>query len=544
MAPGFGQQPRFIVTIQPPGVHFDPPAALTIPNADGLAPGQVTEMYSFDHDLGQFVSIGTGEVSEDGTVVTSDPGVGIIKGGWHCGGDPTPTGASASCPTCKKCNGTICVTDPAKEGQPCTDDGNPATQDVCEDGTCKHKAVNVAIGGPGPGGASATAGVAALSGEDFRNLWVLRDDPTKHWDDAVPLTAGQPVWGNPGLGSDYLLYRAYVTPESMRSHVTNYRWKAVGPETITGPGGPSAVQWPMNTGISWDPGDYVLTLEVTFDTGVTKTSTYNQRVGLRTDDVLVIGWINKAGVAVNPDGVYWAVTEIFPPEGLCGASLVQKAAAGAYLLTVALGGDARPFGPPDNFLSAADRRYLLNWQFKHGGNPGPPPPLFFTEEQVEDYKESTSNWKLWNRAQVKYFVADGKINGVQRLKKDTLIGTTTDPISCLIPVPGEAGVPWNGQFIVRDTEIHQINDGTPDSFATNGLNTLTRPLLWSHIGSKIQFTLSAGITGDVTNQVYPTYSKFRNKSLYSVDPQAPEPIMNFSLTPFPPGPPFPPYIIP
>ncbi len=43
-------------------------------------------MFSFDHDLGQFVSIGTASVSEDGLVIRSDPGVGILKGGWHEGG--------------------------------------------------------------------------------------------------------------------------------------------------------------------------------------------------------------------------------------------------------------------------------------------------------------------------------------------------------------------------------------------------------------------------------------------------------------------------
>jgi hypothetical protein len=94
MVPQFGQQPRFIVTVQPAGVEFATPAALTIPNVDGLRPGEVTEMYSFDHDLGQFVSIGTGTVSADGAVVRSDPGIGIIKGGWHCGGNPSSTGSA------------------------------------------------------------------------------------------------------------------------------------------------------------------------------------------------------------------------------------------------------------------------------------------------------------------------------------------------------------------------------------------------------------------------------------------------------------------
>jgi hypothetical protein len=96
MPPAFGQQPRFIVTIQPVGVHFDPPARITFPNLDGLGPGEVTELYSFDHDLGQFVSIGTGSISADGSVLVSDPGVGIVKGGWHGGGNPNPTGNTSA----------------------------------------------------------------------------------------------------------------------------------------------------------------------------------------------------------------------------------------------------------------------------------------------------------------------------------------------------------------------------------------------------------------------------------------------------------------
>ncbi|MEA2464498.1 MAG: hypothetical protein QOJ98_2245, partial [Acidobacteriota bacterium] len=96
MAPAFGQQPRFIVTIQPTGVHFDPPAVVTFPNTDGLAPGEITELYSFDHDLGQFVSIGTGSVTDDGSIIRSDAGAGIVKGGWHGGGPPAPQGNAQS----------------------------------------------------------------------------------------------------------------------------------------------------------------------------------------------------------------------------------------------------------------------------------------------------------------------------------------------------------------------------------------------------------------------------------------------------------------
>ncbi|MCI0582833.1 MAG: carboxypeptidase-like regulatory domain-containing protein, partial [Chloroflexi bacterium] len=46
MVPNFGQQPRFIVTIQPAGARFEPPARLSLPNVEGFAPGTVIEQYS------------------------------------------------------------------------------------------------------------------------------------------------------------------------------------------------------------------------------------------------------------------------------------------------------------------------------------------------------------------------------------------------------------------------------------------------------------------------------------------------------------------
>ena len=94
MTPNFGQQPGFVVTLQPAGVHFGPPAPISYPNVDGLAPGEITELYSFDHDMGRFVSIGTGTVTEDGAIIVSDPGVGIIKSGWGAAGPPNPAGAA------------------------------------------------------------------------------------------------------------------------------------------------------------------------------------------------------------------------------------------------------------------------------------------------------------------------------------------------------------------------------------------------------------------------------------------------------------------
>lgn len=107
MAPPNGMQPQFIVTIQPVGAKFDPPARLTLPNVDGHKPGAQVEMYSFDHDLEEFVSIGLGTVSADGSLIASNPGVGVIKAGWHCGSQPGGSGCAynAECQTCDgSCN--------------------------------------------------------------------------------------------------------------------------------------------------------------------------------------------------------------------------------------------------------------------------------------------------------------------------------------------------------------------------------------------------------------------------------------------------------
>ncbi len=107
-------------TVQPPGVKFDPPARIAIPNM-GEAPGTVVDMFSFDHELGEFVSIGTASVSEDGSQLLSNPGSGVIKSGWHgcvpppappsnlCKGGActacAPTGPVSTCTECQHCDG-------------------------------------------------------------------------------------------------------------------------------------------------------------------------------------------------------------------------------------------------------------------------------------------------------------------------------------------------------------------------------------------------------------------------------------------------------
>lgn len=83
-----GAAPPFSWTLQPGGALFDPPAEVTYPNMSGLAPGSASYFLTFDHDTGRFEIVGTGQVSEDGTVVQSDPGSGLTLAGWGCNCPP------------------------------------------------------------------------------------------------------------------------------------------------------------------------------------------------------------------------------------------------------------------------------------------------------------------------------------------------------------------------------------------------------------------------------------------------------------------------
>jgi hypothetical protein len=101
MAPEAGVVPGLAGSFHPPNVVFDPPAQIVYPNTTGMSPGAIIDIYSFDHTLERFVPVGTGTVSADGSVVTSDPGFGISKSGWHYVAPPAPRpGCVGGCGPC------------------------------------------------------------------------------------------------------------------------------------------------------------------------------------------------------------------------------------------------------------------------------------------------------------------------------------------------------------------------------------------------------------------------------------------------------------
>ncbi|GGA04626.1 hypothetical protein CYANOKiyG1_16940 [Okeania sp. KiyG1] len=103
-----GLEPELVISIQAGGengfsqaggaTNFDVPAPVTFPNLEGLAPGEKSLIWSFNHDSGDWEVIGTGTVSADGKVIESDEGVGILAPGWHFAqpGVSTEGGGAAS----------------------------------------------------------------------------------------------------------------------------------------------------------------------------------------------------------------------------------------------------------------------------------------------------------------------------------------------------------------------------------------------------------------------------------------------------------------
>ncbi len=84
MLPDGVPTPPIFLTIQgPDGGVFLEEAVLTIPNVFGLAPGEQTEFFSYDHQTGLLVINGLGTVSEDGSFIETDPGSGILQPGWN-----------------------------------------------------------------------------------------------------------------------------------------------------------------------------------------------------------------------------------------------------------------------------------------------------------------------------------------------------------------------------------------------------------------------------------------------------------------------------
>ena len=296
-----------------------------------------------------------------------------------------------------------------------------------------------------------------------------------------------------------------------------------------------------------------LTFQVTvaFAGGAQEQSSRDVEVGVRSDDTIVVGWINPAGVTL-PGGASPAVTGLLTPPPV--PSSLQ---CNLFVLDLSNNFTTPNFIP----LTLADRSYVLNWLFKYAGNPDPSTVIpgdfrnsatsFTDESKVANFLGTLTNFKLFNRFQVKFRVgAGGTFNGTPIvLQQKTGIGTTKNPCGTVLGFlglfPGQAG-PANGPPPVpspTNTRNSLINDGSPDAGAIRAFDTLTgkdlpagaTAVFWENIGTRISFNAGGGPTPTVVVQPYPTYFEYHNGKLVNTTPQASSPLGNFQTNPYPFG---------
>jgi hypothetical protein len=116
LPPGFNFP--LVITVQTDGAtNFDVPVPICFPNIDNpdtpeneqLEPGAKSALWSFDHDIGDWVIQGSMTVSPDGLLICTDPGVGINEPGWH--GDNPGTQGSGGGGGPEGCNDICCPGD-------------------------------------------------------------------------------------------------------------------------------------------------------------------------------------------------------------------------------------------------------------------------------------------------------------------------------------------------------------------------------------------------------------------------------------------------
>jgi hypothetical protein len=395
-----------------------------------------------------------------------------------------------------------------------------------------------------------------------------RDDPKKKWTDNVVKTA--PVYSGKSTG-DMVSWKLGGTDSWTNA---TFSWSAEGPETKTGPSGTGKNEWKIADGdedtakdwIDWKPGKYKIECAISFGGG-SSTAEFEQEVGVRTDDVVAVGWIDPQQVPLNSSGVQSALLEVLPVGGLSAEDGDNaKLKAGILLKHIAEEGVASPFqvdepwyAPPIMIgvdftaFSAADKAYALNWMFKYAGNPAPPNDFtdnegYFSQAELEEFaaKKDKKLYKLLNHYQAKYLVgADEKFKSgtLVHLKHKAFIGNTKDPARIydtwgLFDWLGRwlENYPNNGIFpgmprehnsdnpVVTDTTSKLCNEGTPDQKALDAFKNLTghdQGYIWSSITffSDLQHyseTTSSSTSQSLTRNPKPTefYQGRMNTQVY------------------------------
>ena len=216
-------------------------------------------------------------------------------------------------------------------------------------------------------------------------------------------------------------------------------------------------------------------------------------------DIVVVGWIDPDNVPLSSAGIDDQILTFFPLDGKVVGN-AQKTLTLVYLGWLAGLGAIHPVWVRS--LTRIERHYILHWMFKYAANTAPP-GIFETSAALDVFVKKTTNYKLYNRVRVAYYVGGRGPAGVVR--HEAYIGTTNEPLWG----QEKAGAPEkdNGKLWMEGSKAHKLNKGNPESVAVAAFNTLASDikLKWRFIASTIIQSLSDIQDGKVENENYPTY---------------------------------------
>ena len=587
-----GRAAGLYISVQPSGAIFSPPLEISFPNVDRLAPAREVLLMSFDHDAGRYIKVGTGHVSADGQRVASDSGSGIRTGAWHAlpPEDPDPEVTVLGHIQLKDnpafenkvildaeawVEGTRAVITSAPDAEDFLDfkatftmPRNAPPRQAKMEATINAIPVEVDFDAEGKtpdgeivrttsSGAPAYTLLAMAEPPARPRRDAVSDGPTSLLSSAAPQSPGAPehdlgvfYGGSKNETSDELA--VIVTFGRNDSLLTPKKvvWSMTGPgsEIYAPPRAePGTKRWQVGKLLP-KPGELKIKAIIYFTAakyGPPVVAQAKVEVGIRSDDIVAIAWINPDAVPLPAGDANEDVLQFYPPGGMHNASTTQKYLTLAHLGSIAAGFANRPvpayFDPITHFpifrpLTVEDRIYILDWMFKYGSNPCSeqrcPPTSFPDESTLYAFQIAhKTSYKLFNRFQIKYRVENGKFKEIPIVEKRAAeIGVTIEPIFGE-EAPGADGSN-NDQFSnVDNAFVRLINDGNPESVAVSAFNTLTAPFEWNNIGSRIELGVDLGTTKRIYTQVYPTYYIFDNRTRTQTIPQARAPIGNFTRSP-------------
>ncbi|NKB24257.1 MAG: hypothetical protein GKR87_07765 [Kiritimatiellae bacterium] len=447
-----GASPPFAWTLQPGGAMFDPPVQIQYPNISGLPAGAIAYFLSFNHDTEQFNIVATGSVVPDGSCIVTDSGMGISVAGWGCNCPPYSASGDAS-KVDLEIDGVSESDETSVGAFICLNNTVPLSLSVDPSYTTGTVTMSVLSGNdkikivddqtnevsnltwnlPSTFPALFVKVILPSSSPRDVTLELFYENDDIECRDTVKLTVFKvdiasdainqydPINATFDLINPTVVYGGSENSTAENLELTamivplgpvpvSYTWSFSNiVETGFNPTPPS----PSSAISKWDVGDVIasfagrvtFTVVLEFQGGTTCKTTKEFEVGIRTDDTIVIGWIDPNLVTLPGGAAVWLTTK-FPPAGPPVPSPLWSS---LFLL------DLSENSTTPNFqtLTLADRDYILKWMFKYSGDPNPAGVIpggnfrgstntHIDEQEVLTFKAFLTNYKLFNRLQIKY----------------------------------------------------------------------------------------------------------------------------------------------